>query len=236
MPDKIRAKDAMTLLGTPHSTFYRLLKKHRREIKEGISQDDAGLYMSLAALYSLANLAGLKVSPTPSQNPVSSPNESQAGMNGTQSGTHVRLDETRLGAAGASSPGNDQAIVTLREAITVLRDQLTEKDKVISGLIGNSAEERKRSDHLMAMMGREISEYRRQLEEYKKPEERLLTVSPMPAAGKPEPAFRPQPVKQAARQVARPAKDHSKENIGERLAREFLEFFQPWRKREEFSY
>lgn len=222
MQDKIRAKDAMTLLGTPHSTFYRILKKHRREIKEGISQDDAGLYLSLSALYSLANLAGLKVSPNKSQEPVSSPNETQAGMNGT----HEQ-------GANSHPSAPDQAVVALREAIAVLREQLAEKDKVISGLIDNSAEERKRADHLFAMMGREVSEYRRQLEEARKPTEHLLTVSPSPAE-KAAPAIVPQPAKPVINKTIVRAKDHSSETIGERVAREILEFFQPWRKREEF--
>lgn len=233
MQDKIRAKDAMTLLGTPHSTFYRILKKHRREIKEGISQDDAGLYMSLAALYSLANLAGLKVSPNESREPVSSPNETQAGVNGTQNGTHAEPNETRERAADSRPSAPDQAVVALREAIAVLREQLAEKDKVISGLIDNSAEERKRADHLFAMMGREVSEYRRQLEEARKPAERLLTVSPSPVE-KAAPAIAPQPAKPAIKKSNPRAKDHSNETIGERLTREILEFFQPWRKREEF--
>lgn len=232
MQDKIRAKDAMTLLGTPHSTFYRILKKHRREIKEGISQDDAGLYMSLAALYSLANLAGLKVSPNESQDPIPSPDGTRTGTDGTQGGTRAGQRETHERAADSPPPGTDQTVVALREAIAVLRDQLTEKDKVISGLIDNSAEERKRADHLFAMMGREVSEYRRQLEEARKPAERLLTISPSSAA-KVAPAIAPHPAKPAIRKAAPRVKDHSGESIGERLTRELLEFFQPWRKREE---
>lgn len=232
MQDKIRAKDAMTLLGTPHSTFYRILKKHRREIKEGISQDDAGLYMTIAALYRLSDLAGLKVSPNESQDPVSSTNETQTGMNGTQGGTHAGPSETHERAADSRPPGSDQAVFALREAITVLREQLAEKDKVISGLIDNSAEERKRSDHLFAMMGREVSEYRRQLEDAKKPAERLLTVS-LSHVEKAEPAIRPQPAKPAIKNAVPRVKDHTNETISERLTREILEFFQPWRKREE---
>lgn len=133
-----------------------------------------------------------------------------------------------------SNENQNGAVTALRETIEnqtrIIENQLEnvhKKDEMITALIASQAEERKRADTIIMTLTKQLGDQAKQIEDMKKPPA-LLTDARMkvvPIAATPKAAAKPTP----------PPEPAIPETVGQRLAREVLEMFQPWRKRAEWK-
>lgn len=152
--------------------------------------------------------------------------------------TERGLEKVRemAGVSPCESNENQSGILSmLRETIEnqtrIIENHLEnvrKKDEMITALIASQAEERKRADTIIMTLTKQLVDQAKQIEEMKK-SPALLTddhpkIVPIPTAA-PKATARPTP----------PPPPAEPETIGQRLAREVLEMFQPWRKRAEWK-
>lgn len=134
-----------------------------------------------------------------------------------------------------SSENQSGVLSTLRETIEnqtrIIENHLEnvqKKDDMITALIASQAEERKRADTIIMTLTKQLGDQAKQIEEMKKAPALLADARPkvVPIA--------PATLRAAAKPTPPPVSAEP-ETIGARLAREVLEMFQPWRKREEWK-
>lgn len=134
-----------------------------------------------------------------------------------------------------SNENQNGAVSALRETIEnqtrIIENQLEnvrKKDEMITALIASQAEERKRADTIIMTLSKQIGDQAKQIEEMKKAPALLTDDRPKVVP------IRHVPPKAAAKPTP-PPEPVTPETIGQRLAREVLEIFQPWRKRAEWK-
>jgi len=116
----------------------------------------------------------------------------------------------------------------LVELIQTLKNQIESKDGQIHELLGQMRDKDHRHDTIIMTLSKQLNDQAKQIEELRKPAALLTDARPKvvhlhqaPPKVTPKPTPPPEPVEP--------------ETIGERIAREVLEVFQPWRKRAEWK-
>lgn len=146
----------------------------------------------------------------------------------------IRIQSDRIGlnpdagegskseAAGSNPDSN------LVELIQTLKTQIESKDGQIHELLDQMREKDHRHDTIVMTLSKQLGDQAKQIEELRKPAALLTDDRPKvvqlhqaPPKMTPKPTPPPEPVEP--------------ETIGERIAREVLEVFQPWRKRAEWK-
>lgn len=116
----------------------------------------------------------------------------------------------------------------LVELIQTLKNQIESKDGQIHELLGQMRDKDHRHDTIIMTLSKQLNDQAKQIEELRKPAALLTDERPKVVP------IRPAPPKQAAKPTT-PPEPAEPETIGQRLAREVMELFQPWRKRAEWK-
>lgn len=134
-----------------------------------------------------------------------------------------------------SNENQGGVLATLRETVEnqtrIIENQLEnvhKKDEMITALISSQAEERKRADTIIMTLTKQLGDQAKQIEEMKKPLA-LLTDD------RPKAVHKHQVTAKATPKPVPPPEQVEPETVGQRMAREVLEMFQPWRKRAEWK-
>lgn len=213
---KYRVRDAVRLLNIGQSTFYRAFKQNRKSLGESAGTDREGVYLTREGMIFMATTLGKPVDAILTGEPV--------GTAGNQEGTAENQDTKTT----ANTDGNAGIIDVLKENVGELKRMLENQREQMAAILERQAEERKRSDVIIMTLTKQVEGAVKLIEELKKPpilltDEREKVVP-----------IRPALPKQAAKPT--PSLDPTEpETIGQRLVREVLEIFQPWRKRAEWK-
>jgi len=177
------------MLGIGVSTVYKLLKTHRSALGENAGKDASGQWVTPAGIENIRELAGL-----PENVSVAAP------------------ESPGVSESPRETPRKDDSMHELVAS-------LAETNRVLRSLVESQAEERRRSDHLIAGLLQEIRETRRD-------SARLALAPPVIATiAAAAPPFRPRIVRETEPAEERPTP------LPQGLKGKIIAFFQPWRLR-----
>lgn len=213
---KYRVRDAVRLLNIGQSTFYRAFKRNEKNLGESAGTDREGVYLTRDGMIFMATTLGKPVDTILAGEP--------AGTSENQE----RPAENQEAKPANNSNDNAEIINVLKENIGEMKRLLENQREQMAAILERQAEERRRSDTIIMTLTKQVEGAVKLIEEFRKPPVQLMDDRPKVVA------IRPDLPKRVAKPIPSPEPSEP-ETVGQRLAREVLEMFQPWRKRAEWK-